>query len=117
MRESEKIESILELAAKLKDKGFRVFVSNATGTYGFYTDASGARVVYFQINNFGMHYSGCYGSASGWGLEHTGNYTEMLYTYAPTRVSKPDYLAYTTLDTKLQLMGSQYTEYMGDTTQ
>jgi hypothetical protein len=121
MQESEKTANVLKLAAKLKGKGFRVFVSKDRGTHGFYTDAIESRIVKFQSDSYRIDYYGAYTPnrecGTGWALAYTGNYTNMLYTCAPSWVSKPYYIAYTTLADKLQRRGASFTEYMPDTTQ
>lgn len=68
-----KTEAIKQLAAEIKRAGFRVFIAER-GTYGFYTDTDGTRVVSFQYDLCGMTFSGNYktsnprGTGSGWGL-------------------------------------------------
>lgn len=46
---SYKVEAVKELANKIKATGFRVFIAKS-GTYGFYTDTAGSKVVYFQYD-------------------------------------------------------------------
>lgn len=49
----------LELAATIKAAGFRAFIAEK-GTYGFYTDAEGARVVSFEFCFGAPKFSGNY---------------------------------------------------------
>lgn len=54
-----KKEMIAELAAKIQKAGFRVFLA-AKGTYGFYTDKEGTRVISFQVDLCHISFSGNY---------------------------------------------------------
>lgn len=59
---------ISELADTLKLYGYRVFIAES-GTYGFYTDQEGSRVVSFQHNLMSLKFSGNYISrkcGTGW---------------------------------------------------
>lgn len=65
---SYKVEGVAELTAAILAAGFRVFIAE-NGTYGFYTDAEGSRVVSFQYDLGGFKFSGNYRSKScgtGW---------------------------------------------------
>lgn len=79
MRTNYKTEAIAELAAEIKKAGFRVFIA-ASGTYGFYTDADGTRVVCFQYDLAGMKFSGNYKTdlpkqcGTGWLMGSVVNY-------------------------------------------
>lgn len=73
-----KIEAVKQLAADIKKAGFRVFIAKS-GTYGFFTDADGARVVSFQYDLAGFKFSGNYKSAqpkqcgTGWAMGDYGS--------------------------------------------
>jgi len=68
-----KTEAVAELAQTIKAAGFRVFIAKS-GTYGFYTDEAGSRVVSFQFDLGGFKFSGNYKSdqprqtGTGWGM-------------------------------------------------
>ncbi|WYV99788.1 hypothetical protein Roomu2_00108 [Pseudomonas phage vB_PpuM-Roomu-2] len=54
-----KVEATAQLAQGIKAAGFRVFIAKS-GTYGFYTDSEGSRVVCFQHDLGGFKFSGNY---------------------------------------------------------
>lgn len=62
-----------EVVQQIKAAGFRPFLA-ASGTYGFYTDAEGSRVVSFQVDLGMVKVSGNYKTSwpsrtgTGWGL-------------------------------------------------
>lgn len=68
-----KTEAVAALAQEILNAGWRVFLAES-GTYGFYTDAEGSRVVSFQYDLCGFKFSGNYRSeqprstGTGWGL-------------------------------------------------
>lgn len=85
---SYKTTAIAELGKKIADAGFRVFIARS-GTYGFYTDAEGSRVVSFQYDLNGFKFSGNYKTdnprqtGNGWELE-AGSYREMFEQSPPS---------------------------------
>lgn len=52
-------ETIAELVPEIKKAGYRVFVAKK-GTYGFYTDAEGSRVISFGADLSRVSFSGNY---------------------------------------------------------
>ena len=73
-------EIIKEVVEKLKSEGFLVWVAES-GLYGFYSDASKNRVVYFDVKYGVVVYSGCYRPknpghgryvGTGWSLPFNG---------------------------------------------
>jgi hypothetical protein len=70
---SYKVEAVAQLAQEIKAAGFRVFIAKS-GTYGFYTDEAGSRVVCFQFDLGGFKFSGNYktdqprSTGTGWGF-------------------------------------------------
>jgi hypothetical protein len=54
-----KRETIEELAKNLIAAGYRVFISK-TGTYGFYTDKEGTKIISFQMDLLSVSASGNY---------------------------------------------------------
>lgn len=79
-----KVEAIKELAADIVKAGFRAFIAER-GTYGFYTDAEGTRVVGFQYELGGISFSGNYktdqpcSTGSGWGFGIPSDYDSVAY--------------------------------------
>lgn len=69
-------EEALAFARRIKALGFRVFIAeNGTGTYGFVTDASEARVLSFSLSDGGS-LGGNYGppsseSGTGWRMDES----------------------------------------------
>lgn len=53
----------LALAATIKEAGFRAYIAEK-GTYGFYTDAEGTRVVSFQFEFGAPKFSGNYNTSA-----------------------------------------------------
>ena len=79
-------DAIKEITDVLLKQGFRVFLAEK-GTYGFYTNKEGDRLVSFQFDLGGINYSGNYKSASsgtGWRIdENSTDFQVMLDTPAP----------------------------------
>lgn len=75
---SYKVEAVAQLAQEIKAAGFRVFIAKS-GTYGFYTDEAGSRVVSFQFDLGGFKFSGNYKTdqprqtGTGWGMGESVN--------------------------------------------
>jgi hypothetical protein len=73
MNTNYKTEAVAELAQSIKAAGFRVFIAKS-GTYGFYTDEAGSRIVSFQFDLGGFKFSGNYktdqprSTGNGWGF-------------------------------------------------
>lgn len=119
MYEQEK-EDIKTLAKALLAEGFRVFIAKK-GTYGFYTDIEGSRVVSFEFVLGGLKYSGNYKSealrqtGSGWGLE-TASFSEMIKAHAPYWAHGGVKHKYTTLKEYLSVYGSSsgYSEMLSE---
>lgn len=102
---SYKIEMVKELANEIKASGFRVFIAKS-GTYGFYTDANGTRVVSFQAGLSGMTFSGNYkttnphSTGTGWQLENN-TFKDMFNQIAPNWAVRGAEWNYTTLEQHL----------------
>ena len=121
MNHNYKVESTKELAAEIKAAGFRVFLAER-GTYGFYTDAEGTRVVSFQYDLCGFKFSGNYNSkrcGSGWGLGETGEVSEagikaMFESGPPLWATRGEQVSLTTLAQHLKTYqsSSRYTEVL-----
>ena len=82
-----KQQAVEELASKIKEQGFRVFIAKR-GTYGFFTDEQGSKVVSFQIDYLHFSFSGNYISKScgtGWRItdDDTGDYKSMMQAQPP----------------------------------
>jgi len=108
-----KTEATTQLAADIKAAGYRVFIAKR-GTYGFYTDAEGSRVVSFQFDLGGFKFSGNYKSktcGTGWQLED-GSFEGMFNQNAPQWAVCGADVKYTTLDQHLATyqQSSQYVE-------
>lgn len=67
-----------EIAAQIKAQGFRVFLAEQ-GTYGFFTDEEGTRVVSFQVNGLRDSVGGNYRASepqktgNGWQISESIN--------------------------------------------
>ena len=80
--------TIAALAQEIKAAGFRAFIAK-DGSYGFYTNAEGSRVVSFGLD-FGVpKFSGNHVSdqpkscGTGWRMESQGSFAEMLAANTP----------------------------------
>jgi hypothetical protein len=107
---------IKELSDELIDAGFRVFIAES-GTYGFYTDKSGERVVSFQVDYLSPVFSGNYKSkhcGTGWRFERPLEYDQMLNAGAPYWATKGERIRYTSLDDHLNQYqaSSKYSEVL-----
>lgn len=60
---SYKKEMIAEVVEKIKAQGFRVFLADK-GTYGFFTDKEGSKVISFGVDLLSIYYSGNYKSSN-----------------------------------------------------
>lgn len=120
MASNYKTEATLQLAADIKKAGFRVFIAKS-GSYGFFTDAEGTRVVSFQYDLGGFKFSGNYKSdnprstGNGWmmGTAEYGNYKIMFDSHAPRWAVRDAKWKHTTLAQHLAIYGasSAYVEY------
>jgi len=113
-----KIEATSELAKNIKASGFRVFIAKS-GTYGFYTDAEGSKVVSFQLDLGGFNFTGNYktdqprSTGTGWQLVQGDNRTyQDMFNECPTWSLRGANWKYTTLEQFLATYqaSSQYTE-------
>lgn len=100
-----KAEATKELANAIKKAGFRVFLAER-GTYGFYTDAEGSKVVSFEFDLGGFNFSGNYKSnqprntGTGWQLAD-GSFQDMFDQFPPSRAVGAADWKFTTLDQHL----------------
>lgn len=109
-----------EIAKAIHDQGFRVFLAER-GTYGFFTDAEGSRVISFQCNGVTDSVSGNYvtkdgrKTGTGWRIadsidpELAQQYFDM---YAPSWAVGSTEWRFATLEDHLARYGdsSRYTE-------
>jgi len=125
-----KIEAIKELAKNLITAGYRVFISK-TGTYGFYTDKEGSKVISFQMDLFSVSARGNYKTSApkqtgqGWritdcfscfNMDSSDNKDEadkVFNAYPPSWALGSATFKYTTLERHLKEYGqsSGYTEF------
>ncbi len=109
-----KKEAIKKLTDELLSEGFRVFLAES-GTYGFYTDTEGSKIVSFQFDICDLCFSGNYistKSGSGWRLKND-THDNMLKQGAPQwAIGKDPKWHYTTLEEqqKRYQSSSRYTE-------
>ena len=113
-----KQKAIKELTDKMKTEGLRVFLSES-GTYGFFTDDAGERIVSFQYDltfSFSGNYIANNPKNAGQGWQIT---TEVPHKFAPLlNVAYPSWAApdgiirYKTVEDYLKLYGpsSKYRE-------
>lgn len=117
-------QAIAELAAAIKKAGYRVFIASS-GTYGFYTDAQGTRLVSFQYDLGGIKFSGNYktnnprSTGTGWvigtGYDRSAvGFRTMLESGAPSWAVRDAEWRYTTLaeHMKVYQSSSKYTELL-----
>lgn len=112
---SYKVEAVKQLAQEIKATGFRVFLAKS-GTYGFYTDAEGSKLVSFQFDLGGFKFTGNYKTdqprqcGTGWQLQD-GDFNQM-FNEAPTWSVRGASWKYSTLEQHLKTYqaSSQYTE-------
>lgn len=107
-------EFIKELSKELLGQGLRVFISS-NGTYGFYTDEKGTRVVCFNIYYTSIKFFGNYSTdkpqqtGTGWVItdDVVSDYRELLYTNAPQwALSGATSVKYSSLEQHLKRYGS-----------
>lgn len=116
---SYKVKATQELAQEVKKAGFRVFIAKS-GTYGFYTDSDGTKLVSFQYDLCGFKFTGNYKSATcgtGWGMDNVYNFTaevfqKMFDSHPPRWATNGEQVKLTTLEQHLKTYqaSSQYTE-------
>ena len=113
---------IKELADEILEEGLRVFISSK-GTYGFFTDQKGSRVVSFQINYSSISFSGNYNTnkpqstGTGWAIGDgaVSDYQQLLHTPIPDwAVSGATVVNFRTLEQHLKMYNSSsnYTELL-----
>ena len=125
MSHADKVEATKELAEAIKKAGYRVFIAQ-TGTYGFYTDATGSRVVSFQYDLGGFKFAGNYKTdqprqtGTGWGMGETWEWTAtgfrtMFSSGPPSEFLRGAKWKFTTLDQHLATYqaSSRYVELEG----
>ena len=98
-----RIEMVKELANQIKSEGFRVFIAKL-GTYGFYTNQEGSKVVDFQAGLYGVKFSGNYKSESygaGWGFDDNITFEQMINANAPHWATKGQPVQCTTMEQHL----------------
>lgn len=109
-------EVIAALAKQITAEGFRAFIAKK-GTYGFYTDKDGARVVTFELDFGAPKFAGTYVSelpkrtGTGWILD-IDTFTNMLRQPAPVWAHQGVKWRHTTLKEHLATYdsSSRYTE-------
>lgn len=80
--------TIAALAQEIKAAGFRAFIAK-DGTYGFYTNEDGSRVVSFGLDFGCPKFSGNHVSdnpkscGTGWRMESQGTFADMLAATTP----------------------------------
>ena len=97
-------EIITAMVSRIKDSGLRVFIAEA-GTYGFFTDSAGTRVVSFQCRSLQVSFSGNYktndpgSTGNGWRImDHdAGGYRNMLDAHPPAYAVGESKWEFTTL--------------------
>ena len=100
-------EIINEYAQEALTAGFRVFIAER-GTYGFFTDKEGKKVVSFGVEFGGIKLSGNYKSSqprqcgTGWGFGEYLTPIEAFNAGAPRWATGGHSWAYTTLDQHLK---------------
>lgn len=127
MNQNYKTEAVKQLAQEIKAVGFRVFIAKS-GTYGFYTDEAGSRVVSFQFDLGGFKFTGNYKAVNsddgryvgtGWVMGDAGSVTpegltNMFNSYAPNWATSGLPVKLTTLSQHLATYqaSSQYVEIL-----
>lgn len=114
---SYKTEAVTELAKQIKAAGFRVFIAKS-GTYGFYTDEAGEKLVSFQFDLGGFRFTGNYktdnphGCGTGWQLVEGRSFQEM-FNECPTWSLRGAKWHYTTVEQYLSTYqrSSVFTEF------
>lgn len=114
-----KKEALIVLAMEIKaNTGYRVFLSERVGcSHGFITNASGSRVVSFQLDILSVSFSGNYKSKScgtGWRMdgvevEHVTNKESLDRIFdnnsVPLWATKGEKVKLVTLDEHLKIYG------------
>jgi hypothetical protein len=113
-------EAITELVTRIQKQGLKVYLAEK-GTYGFYTNSEGSRLVSFQCCLGGLSFSGNYITdapkmcGQGWQISDTdtGDYKGMLNAHAPQwAVGQAKSVKYKTVEDHLNIYGksSKYKE-------
>jgi hypothetical protein len=102
-------ELAAEMAEKIKKQGFRVFLAER-GTYGFYTDKEGSKIISFQVDGLRFSLSGNYktsrpqNTGTGWRITEEGrgaDFKQVFEAYPPYWAVGDAAWHYTTLDQHL----------------
>ena len=112
--------AILLLIPLIKAEGLRVFIAKR-GTYGFYTDNEGTRIISFECGLGGLWFSGNYttdspSNGSGWRITDDlisfATFEELFNTYPPAWAIRDSKWAFTSLAEQLAKYNasSQFTE-------
>jgi hypothetical protein len=112
---------IVEIADAIKAKGYRVFIAKE-GTYGFYTDKDGLKIVRFgldwmsEINVYGTYKTNVKANGSGWLISEVfdnDKIDDYIRAFAPTWAVGYSKVHYTTLSEFLKLYdySSRYHEH------
>lgn len=122
-----KKEVTLELAQSILKAGYRVFIAES-GTYGFFTDQHGDKIVSFQLGILNFSFSGNYKTSSprttgtGWRIDDEkslpilkSDFDRIFNTGAPQWALRGAKWRYTTLEEHLNSYqwSSKYTELKG----
>lgn len=105
-----KVEATAKLAQDIKAAGFRVWLAKS-GTYGFYTDETGSRVVSFQLDLGGFNFTGNYKTdqprqtGTGWQLVQGGRTFAEMFNECPTWSLRGASWKFTTLEQHLKTYG------------
>ena len=103
------VDLIATLAAQIKATGYRVFIA-ASGTYGFFTDTDGTKVISFWMDltlSFSGNYRGlkdARGIGTGWRISESdpGQYDQMFAAYPPRWAVGDNSWEFTTLEQHLK---------------
>lgn len=111
-------DTILNLAHDIKKAGYRPFIAE-NGTYGFYTDKEGSKVISFGIDLLRIRFSGNYVSecpqstGTGWGIGDNREDFGDMFKAIPERYAVGGWKwKFTTLEQHLKTYGpsSRYKE-------
>lgn len=113
-----KSQMVKELSENIKKQGFRVFVAES-GTYGFFTDENGSKVISFQVDPI-VSFSGNYKTSNarqcgtGWRISEDipRHFKTLFETSPPQWATIGNKWVYTTLEEHLGTYqkSSRYTE-------
>ena len=116
-----KQQTIKYLVTRIKKKGFRVFISKC-GTYGFYTNDEGTKIISFQTEFSHVTFSGNYKTnkplqtGNGWRIvdNDTRDYINIFQSFPPQWAIVDSLWKYTALKQHLDFYqeSSGYVEVM-----